>query len=804
MPPADLAAQPGDLLREALRCEKAGDLGQAAALLDQALGLSPNDAPLLAAAVRLAARRGDRATAIQLLKRQVAAEPKQAAPRLDLAIALYGAGDFAAAEASVRDLLALVPRHGPALNLLGVVERRQGRFKDAIASLEAAARAGGAGESPWINLGNLYYDLRQGPQAVEAFKKAVRLKPKEAEPLRLLANAHALAGQPAAAFAAFQRAALLNPRNPQIHADRAALHYNLKQYPEALTCLERALAARPDNLHDRINRAKVLRHVGRMPEAIAQFEALVAQYPENAEVLLAFGSFYLWVLDDRERANHYLRRAVAADPGHLEAYGQLCWSLLNSRYAREADHIEEANRVARQALALGKPVTAIADNLQTVFLRTLDFEHLDKLGKPADLLAFWAANGRVGALHNQLSRVRSEADRRDLVTWHRAWGDRVVERARAVTIKRPPRAPRTKIRVGLMSSDLRDHPVTYFAHPILERYDRARFELYCYSFFPGQPDRVQTHLAGKVDQFRLLPAASDPQIAQQIADDQLDILFELGGSTHLNKLEVMAYRPAPIQVSWLGYPHSCGLSTIDYILVDPFIKPEDPALLIERPFEMPESWVSLGHIGFHDVPIEPGLPEERAGHFTFGTLNNPYKYTAAMIGLWARALAAVPGSRFLFVRPEGGSALFRDNLAREFAKHGIAADRLEYLPIRGNHLQHYNKIDVSLDTAPHTGGTTTCETLWMGVPAVTLVGPAFFERLSYSNLSNAGLGDLCTFSEDDYVRVAVALAEDRERRRALRHGLRAQIRRLPLGMTDRWVEQFQRQIEAVLSAQRPG
>jgi protein O-GlcNAc transferase len=175
-----------------------------------------------------------------------------------------------------------------------------------------------------------------------------------------------------------------------------------------------------------------------------------------------------------------------------------------------------------------------------------------------------------------------------------------------------------------------------------------------------------------------------------------------------------------------------------------------------------------------------------------------------MIALWAAAMLQVPDSRFLFVRPEGGTAIFRDNLARAFARHGIGADRLEYLPIRGQHLQHYNRIDICLDTAPHTGGTTTCETIWMGVPTVTLVGPAFFERLSYSNLSNAGLGDLCTFTADDYVRAAVGLAQDRDRRRALRHGLRDQIRHHPLGQGDRFVAHFQQQIEAVLATHGTG
>ncbi len=342
-----------------------------------------------------------------------------------------------------------------------------------------------------------------------------------------------------------------------------------------------------------------------------------------------------------------------------------------------------------------------------------------------------------------------------------------------------------------MSSDLRDHPVTYFALPIFQHYDRSRFEIFCYTFYPAPPDPAQIYIGQRVTAMRSMAEASDGEIAQRITDDDLDILFELGGTTRYNRLAVMAYRAAPVQASWLGYPHSAGLDTIDFILVDPYLKPKDPALLIEKPLEMPESWVSLGPFGFHDVPIEAAPPEERQGALTFGTMNNPYKYTPEMFALWASVMHRVEGSRFLFARTEAAAPCFRENIARQFESHGIARDRIECLAVRGHHLRHYNRIDVALDTAPHTGGTTTCETLWMGVPVVTLVGEAFFERLSYSNLSNAGLGDLCAFSREQYVDIAVGLAADPARRRELRHNLRPNLRRTPLGDSVRWVKNFE-------------
>jgi protein O-GlcNAc transferase len=418
------------------------------------------------------------------------------------------------------------------------------------------------------------------------------------------------------------------------------------------------------------------------------------------------------------------------------------------------------------------------------------------------LLDYWVRRNVIGALHAQLGRVRTLDDRLALVDRHRQWGERYEAKPKPLRTRRG--LPGARVRVGFVSSDLRHHPVSYFALPIFDHYDHSRFEFYAYSFSPSEPDAVQRHIAGRIAAFRRMPNLPERDIAERIAADRLDILFELGGSTHLNRLEVMAHQPAPVQVSWLGYPHSSGLSRIGYILVDPYLKPPDPRLLLEHPLEMPSSWVCLGRLGFADQPIVPGLPEERAGRLTFGTMNNPYKYSPDAVALWARVLHRVPDSRFLMVRPEAGVPMFRENMARAFARHGIAEDRLSYEAIRGQHMACYNQIDIALDSLPQTGGTTTCEALWMGVPTVSLVGPAFFERLSFSNLANAGLRDLAVNTPDAYVDTAVALAADRERRRALRHGLRDSLRAAPIGDTVRWVRDFEalivRTVESAIAA----
>jgi protein O-GlcNAc transferase len=585
---------------------------------------------------------------------------------------------------------------------------------------------------------------------------------------------------------------MMDARKAESFYDRAAALHNLARLPEAMHDVERALALQPGNIAYLRLRGALERRLGRLKDARQTYEGILKDHPNDVQTLQLYARLCGLSLGDNKTANDALRKALTLRPGDVRLAAQLCRVLMESRYDVEGKFIDQAHAIAAPLCDTETPPVDVIDDLQGVFLRTADFKRGQKIAATPEVFEHWIAMNNVGALHNQLGRVRTLEDRHRLVEYHRAWGRLISARAKPL----PPRPRRPlagrKLRIGLMSSDLRHHPVSYFALPIVEHHDRNRFEIFCYSFYPQAPDNVQAFIAVNVAGFRLMADATNEEVAARMRDDEIDILIELGGTTRYNRLEVLALRPAPAQVSWLGYPHSAGMAEIDYILVDPYLKPEDPKLLIEQPFMMPESWVCLGRLGFHDeLRIEPGLPEERAGHLTFGTANNPYKFSAELVALWAKAMTQVPGSRFLLIRPEGGSAAFRKNIGDAFEEHGVAAGRIDFEPVRGTHLPHYNRIDIALDSCPHTGGTTTCESLWMGVPTVTLIGPSFFERLSYSNLSNAGLGDLCARTREQYVEIAAKLAADRPRRAALRQGLRAQIRAHPLGQAQRWVRNFE-------------
>ncbi len=420
-----------------------------------------------------------------------------------------------------------------------------------------------------------------------------------------------------------------------------------------------------------------------------------------------------------------------------------------------------------------------------VLVRTGAYELADRL---CDFATFgeWAIGARDPLFLQQLPRVRSREDRLLLLEQHRCWAAGAeAAAASAMIVPSPVRRP-GRLRLGLVSSDFYAHPMALFTLPLFEHRDE-RFELFAYSFRRGASDPVQERLAS-LSNFRHRPDLNTRDSAELIAADDLDLLIDLNGITNGDSVRILAHRPARKLASWLGYPHSTGLAAIDYIVVDPQLVNE---LLLEQPLVMPRSWIALPPTKYNDAdPIDPRLPEERNGFLTFGTLNNPYKFTPECISAWGRIVAACPRSRFLFARPEADAPSFQRVMIKRFAAEGVTEDRLLFGDGSGGHMAQYNRIDVSLDSFPLTGGTTTCDSLWMGVPVVSLVGEALFERLSYSLLVSAGLPELAALTVEDYQATAVSLAADRARRAVLRSTLRDQLKASPLGRTEDFCRDF--------------
>lgn len=338
------------------------------------------------------------------------------------------------------------------------------------------------------------------------------------------------------------------------------------------------------------------------------------------------------------------------------------------------------------------------------------------------------------------------------------------------TIKRP-------VRVGLLSSDLRAHSVSRFIRPLFDLYDPDQITFLCYSPYNGQMDHIEADIAGKVEKFIRVGEYSDQELIQEMRDDQLDIIIEMNGVTMYSRMASLVQRVAPVQIEWLGYPFSTGMTEMDYFLVDPEAQATDPDLQVEKMLPMQYSWICYSWLLDHQPVQEP--PSIRAGYVTFGSLNNTYKYSRHTIWLWAQVLKRVENARFIVIRPETDSVLLRANLVKAFEAEGIDAGRIEFFDNHDNKINFqacYDCIDISLDTTPLTGGTTSVDCLDMGVPLVSLRGPAMHQRLSHAILTHAGVPELSVETEADYIDLAVALASDPERLCEYRQNLRQKLR----------------------------
>lgn len=705
------------------------------------------------------------------------------------------ASDFSRAEALARKTLAAGPDAGGEL-LLARAVLGLGRAVEAHVCFARALALSKKGDALWLEAAaeraRLHMRMGQNKEAVELYAEVVARAPDVADHRRLYGVTLRRLNRLAEAETQLRRGYELAPDAPDVVTDLAWFLEEVGRGAEGRAIAVKAIESVGCEATLVRLRAVLERRQGLHKELIGWLQAELRDKRDNLALWreLAHTVAHL----DGARSVPIFREVVRLAPNDFDAIVELANRLQRTRGPDEAKFIEEAYQLSKRALDLKAPTRPKWKELHEILTRVSDFDRIDSLGSFSQLCLEWANKNLAAGLHGMLGQARTPEDRILLVDCHRRCGDQSEAHADLAPLPpRPAVVSRAKVRIGFMSSDLRNHPVSYFALPLLENMDRSKFEIYCYSWATTPVDAVQQRIMERVDAFRQDPVIGNRGAAEMIANDDLDILFELGGSTHMNKLDVMAWRPAPRQASWLGYPASAGIGRIDRLLVDPYTRPSYVNLMIEKPFQLERSWVCLESPGFGPLPpIAEKSAYERRGFVTFGTANNPYKYNRDLLRTWAAVLRAVPNSRFLFVRPEGGAPSFRANLSKFFESEGVDPKRLAFVPVRGDHLRFYNEMDISLDTFPQTGGTTTCETLFMGVPVVTLAGAAIWERLSYSNLVNADLSHLVAYSRETFVEIAVRLAQNHEWRRKFRLEARQMIARNPLGQPSLFARDFER------------
>lgn len=339
------------------------------------------------------------------------------------------------------------------------------------------------------------------------------------------------------------------------------------------------------------------------------------------------------------------------------------------------------------------------------------------------------------------------------------------------------RSSEGKIRLGYISPDLREHVVMQFAYALFSNYDHENFEVHCYA--NGPEDRWSQQAAACVDGWRNIADMSAEQAARLIYDDKIDVLFDLSGHTRHNCLPILAYKPAPVQISGIGYFATTGLAQVDYFLGDAYLDSAGgDAYFREQILALPHS--HFCYTPSKHVPLSGKSAWETNGYITFGSFNNFTKVTDRVLSVWHQLLERVPGSKLLLKAAVFDGQAEREYIRKRFLAAGLDVSRIECRGFSREYLSEYADVDIALDTFPYPGGGTTCDALYMGVPVITLVGKSHGERFGYSILMNAGLEECCAFTEEEYISRAVMLAKDPELLQLLHHNLRSMLEKSPL------------------------
>jgi len=671
------------------------------------------------------------------------------------AFAHLQAGRMPEAEAALGQLIQHFPQHAPAHLMLGAIAHKTGRLPLAVEHLNRAIAADPAALDAYFLSGLVHQQQRQLPQAIAAYRRLLSLKPNDGKALNNLGRALLDLGQLADAMQFLRRAVEVAPQNAGAWNNLAEAYRISGDLSAAIVHYHKAIAVDANCGEAHCNLGTVLSVCGQSAQAIASFERAIAINPRSFN------------------ARYNLARNLQ-DSGQLDEAIQQCQLAIEVRPTAADAH----NLLGITYGIMGEVPLCIASQKTAVKLQP---DH--------------AANHSNLLLSLQYRDDMSAADR---FTAHRQWNEQHIERLTPIlandSSNARPREKNKRLRIGYVSPNFNSHSVAYFFEPVLAARDRTVQEVFCYSN-SKHADHATARIQASTDQWRDITKLTDQAAAQLIADDRIDILIDLAGHTSGNRLPVFGYRPAPIQMTWIGYPDTTGMTAIDCRLTDAVADPPGAA----------DSWHTEKLLRIHGgcwayagpgVSPPPSPPPAIAnGFITFGSFNNLPKVTPQVLGIWAEILHQVPTSRLIMKAAGLRGRMGREFVARHLTQFGIAAHRFDLLgwaPSTASHLELYNRIDIALDPFPYNGTTTTCEALWMGVPVITFPGNRHVARVGASLLTHCGFTRWIGSDLQDYKTKAIELAGDVGQLMQIRRILRDVMMSSPLCDAKRVAGQLER------------
>ena len=718
-------------------------------------------------------------------------------------ISHYQTGDLQQAEAAFRSVIDVQPDHPDALHFLGLIAHHFGHHDDAIDLIARSIRSNPQNPYCHNNLGEAYRALGRLDEAEASYRKALSLKADFPEAHNNLGAILISCGEVETAIASCRKALSLRPEFPEAYNNLGNAFSSVLRYDEAIDNYQRAISVRADfpeaynnlgnaqhalrNFQEAIsayrhaltlwpdfaeaynNIGAALRDSGQYDEAIAAYQQALAVRPDYAEAFHNLGRLYYergW-FDDAEMC---YRRTLSIDPQYIEACHDL-GTLLNHR-----GKLDEALECAHKTLSIS-PDAAAYNNLGNAFRA---------MGRVDDAFAAYQKAldlaPELDYVFSNWLHVAQNGTMMSLDESRAAHGEYAARFEAPLRGRWPqhnnPQAINRRLKIGYVSADFCNHAVAYFMEPILVNHDRAQFEVYCY-YNRSRQDAYTTRFMSLADNWIACHPMTDDELAARILDDGIDILVDLSGHTAGNRLPVFARKPAPVQVTYLGYATTSGLTAVDYRLTHAFADPVgNDCYYSETLYRLPEAlWCYRPR---ENMPAVAPPPLEKNGYITFGSMNSLTKVSPATVSAWAEILRVLPGARLIMATVPEGSA--SEALRNQFMANGIGPERL-VLQGRLSAEQFWAlhaEIDIALDPFPYNGGTTTYETLWLGVPVVSLKGAGFVSRLGHTLLNQIGLPELVAESPAGYVEIATTLASDWDRLKELRTDMRGRVAASPL------------------------
>jgi len=788
----------------AVRHHQAGNLQTAESIYRQVLQFEPDNPEALHLLGVIAYQQQRYETAVTLITRSLARKPDFADAHSNLGNALREMGRLDEAELSYRKAIAVNPKFAMANYNLGNILMTRKKFDEASRSFERAISANPRLTEAYTNRGIALKELGRLKEAEASYRKALALKPDLALVHFNLGNTLLEMGCAEKAVACYGRALELAPGYTEARLNLGAVFRDLGRLEEAADCYTLAVAEAPENAEALVNYGAVLRDLGKpkdaetcyrqalqlspdavlahfnlgnalrdqgkLDEAVASFERALALSPDSPVMYSNLGN----TLRDQgklEEAVQVYRKALERDPENVEALVNLGNGL------KETGRFDEAITSYQKALQLRPQMPEAHYNLGTVFQDQCRMDEAVRCYRRTLELK----PDHAVAHSNLLMNLQYDPDLtpEELLQESREWQRRQLAGIPLMPAPDTNADPERRIRIGYVSGDFRRHPVGYFLDGVLASHDREQFEIFCYanqSYGDDLTDRLRQNSA----RWQVIFGQSDDALARQIREDAIDILIDLSGHTARNRLLVFGRKPAPIQATWAGYVGTTGLSAMDYLISDPRETPDGTDHWYqESVVRLPDCYVCYSPPEY--APAVAPLPARQNGFLTFGCFNNLAKINRPVIDLWIRLLQELPDARLQLATKALGDPAVLERV-RNIFRNGEVAERVVFSGMvpHPELLARYGEVDIALDPFPYSGGLTTLEGLWMGVPALTLGGERFAARHSLSHLTAVGLPEFIVPDQASYLAAAVSLARDVSRLEAIRLGLRERMKTSPL------------------------